>query len=62
MSRLVAKAKDPSFNIRVPLELLKQIDQRAAGAGRSRNSEIIVLLQSAIVDDEEGQTRATGTG
>jgi len=46
----------------VPLELLKQIDQRAAGAGRSRNSEIIVLLQSAIVDDEEGQTRATGTG
>lgn len=37
-----------SFSIRIPDELEAQISNRAAVSRRSRNSQIIVLLEAAI--------------
>lgn len=37
-----------SFSIRIPDELEAQISARAAVSRRSRNSQIIVLLEAAI--------------
>jgi len=41
---LVATAKDPATNLRVPKQLMDLIDRAAKASGRSRNSEIIVRL------------------
>lgn len=36
------------FSLRVPESLAKQIDQRAAVSRRTRNAEIVLLLEQAI--------------
>ena len=37
-----------AFTVRLPRDLVDQIDSRAAVSRRSRNAELLVLLESAI--------------
>lgn len=52
---LVAKRDDPSVLLRVPGALLERINAAAERNGRSRNSEILILLARGLVQSD-GQT------
>lgn len=43
----VAKRTDPSVRLRLPKQVIKAITARARKNGRSRNSEIVVVLAHA---------------
>lgn len=52
--QLVASRTDPTVLLRLPAELLEQVDRAAARAGRSRNSEILVRLTTSLQSDGGG--------
>ena len=47
----IATAKDPSTNVRMPADLMDQIDAQAAKNGRSRNTEIVIRLRKSLEAD-----------
>lgn len=56
--QLVASRTDPSVLVRIPADLLEKVDRAAAGAGRSRNSEILVRLTESLQPDTGGDDAA----
>lgn len=46
--KIIATANDPSVRIRFPRKILRELDQAAAQAGRSRNSEVIHRLAESL--------------
>lgn len=44
----IAKRTDPSFRLRLPKDVLRGISARAKKNGRSRNSEIVVVLSQYV--------------
>jgi len=52
-----ATAKDKSQSIRFPKGLLKQIDASAKKNSRSRNSEVIVRLETSFSEKQEQEQK-----
>lgn len=52
----IAKADDPSVRIRFPRKILRELDQAAARAGRSRNTEIIHRLTESFSPQQPDQS------
>lgn len=50
--RNLATAHDPSTRVRLPVELMKAVDKKAKKNGRSRNSEIVVLIRQGLSERE----------
>ena len=47
---VIAKAKDPAYTIRFPVEVLNGVRQSAKNNGRSINSEVIwIIRQSQVI-------------
>lgn len=46
--RIRTTSDDPQFNVRLPIELKKEIEARAALYGRDRNPEIVNILGRVI--------------
>jgi len=54
----MAPTEPPSFHLRLPAELLKQIKICAAENERSMNAEIVSRLERTFGDEEESRRRA----
>ena len=55
---VIAKAKDPAYTIRFPIEVLNGVRQSAKNNGRSINSEVIWILRQSQVQSTFQQERA----
>lgn len=52
----IAKRDDPAFRLRLPKDVLRAISARAKKNGRSRNSEIVVVLAQVISEEKAKAT------
>jgi metal-responsive CopG/Arc/MetJ family transcriptional regulator len=50
---IVAKKDDASVRVRFPQPVLSQLDESAAKEGRSRNSQIIKLVNDGLQRDRK---------
>jgi len=50
--RNLATARDPSARVRLPADLMSKVDKVARKNGRSRNSEIVVLIRKGLFGKE----------
>lgn len=51
--RVIAKADDQAVTVRFPPGVVERLDAASKRAGRSRNSEIVVLLVEALDADDQ---------
>lgn len=57
----IARREDPQVLLRIPLEIKESLDSLASKNGRSRNSEILHIIESALNSFNEKALSAGNT-